>query len=151
MSALFKKLNLGTHRTIHVWNAPASFEVELAALADVVVVRDPATASSIGFALAFVQSLAQVEASTQWLPKVEPDAVIWMAYPKQTSKRYTCEFNRDNGWAVLGALGYEGVRMVAIDADWSALRFRKASVIKSLKRDPSRAISKTGQARTKKK
>ena len=38
--------------------------------------------------------------------------------------------NCDSGWPVLGAAGFEPVRMVAIDADWSALRFRRVEHIK---------------------
>ncbi|WP_199200099.1 hypothetical protein, partial [Kosakonia sp. H7A] len=66
------------------------------------------------------------------------DAVLWIAYPKQTSRRYRCEFNRDSGWDRAGELGLEPVRMVAIDADWSALRLRRVQYIKQLKRDPAR-------------
>ncbi|MFM7857171.1 MAG: hypothetical protein ACKO96_35940, partial [Flammeovirgaceae bacterium] len=44
------------------------------------------------------------------------------------------EFNRDNGWSILGKLGFEPVRMVAIDEDWSALRFRKPKDIKKMTR-----------------
>ena len=76
------------------------------------------------------------------------DAVVWFAYPKGTSKRYTCDFNRDTGWQVLGAAGFEAVRQVAIDEDWSALRFRRAEFIKRLVRDPSRTVSAAGQGRT---
>jgi hypothetical protein len=61
----------------------------------------------------------------------EGDAVIWFAYPKGTSKRYTCEFNRDTGWSVIRGLGFESVRQVAIDEDWSALRFRRQKYVKS--------------------
>ena len=68
-----------------------------------------------------------------------------MIYPKGTSKKYKCEFNRDSGWPALGAGGYEPVRMVAIDEDWSALRFRKAEKIKSMTRNPDGAISKVGK------
>ena len=39
------------------------------------------------------------------LPKAQGDAVVWFAYPKGTSKRYKCEFNRDTGWAPMGAAG----------------------------------------------
>jgi len=74
--------------------------------------------------------------------------VIWMAYPKGTSKKYTCEFNRDSGWKALGKAGYEPVRIVAIDEDWSTLRFRKVEHIKNLKRNPKGAISKAGKKRT---
>ncbi len=71
-----------------------------------------------------------------------------MVYPKGTSKKYTCEFNRDNGWQRLGEHGFEPVRMVAIDEDWSALRFRRAEHIKTMTR--SSAISEAGQQKAKK-
>lgn len=59
------------------------------------------------------------------------DALLWFAYPKQTSRRYRCDFNRDTGFQVLRDSGYESVRMVAIDEDWSALRFRRAAFVKA--------------------
>jgi hypothetical protein len=42
-------------------------------------------------------------------------------------------------------LGFEGVRQVAIDEDWSALRFRRAEYIRTMRRDPSRAMSAQGR------
>ena len=77
--------------------------------------------------------------------KAEGDAVVWFAYPKGTSKSYKCDFNRDSGWEPLGAAGFEGVRQVAIDEDWSALRFRRLGFIKTMKRDPKRAMTKRGK------
>ncbi len=56
--------------------------------------------------------------------KLKGDAVIWLCYPKMTSKNYTCDFNRDSGWTSLGKYNLEPVRQVAIDDDFSALRFR---------------------------
>jgi hypothetical protein len=79
---------------------------------------------------------------------LEQDAVLWFAYPKSSSKKYKCDFNRDTGCDILGQNGYEGVRMIAIDEDWSALRFRKAENIKNMKRRKSMAISKTGKRKT---
>jgi hypothetical protein len=67
-------------------------------------------------------------------------------YPKGSSKRYRCDFNRDTGWAALGDVGFEGVRLISIDDDWSAMRFRRLEYVKSLARDSSRAISKAGKA-----
>ena len=67
--------------------------------------------------------------------------------PKGTSKNYKCEFNRDTGWKILGELGFEPVRMVAIDADWSALRFRRAEFIKTMIRDAKYALSAEGKKR----
>ena len=59
------------------------------------------------------------------------DAVLWFAYPKGTSKRYTCDFNRDTGWQVIRGAGFDSVRQIAIDEDWSALRFRRLQYVKT--------------------
>jgi hypothetical protein len=56
-----------------------------------------------------------------------------------------CDFNRDTGWASLGAAGFEGVRMVAIDEDWSALRFRRVEFIRAMTRYKKRAMTKQGK------
>jgi hypothetical protein len=133
MSALFKKLNLSTQSIIHVLHAPASFEPQLAALQGVTVKRSVRGSST--FAMAFVIAQAQLDAASRTLAAAcTGDAVVWMVYPKGTSKKYHCEFNRDCGWAMLSAAGFEPVRMVAIDADWSALRFRRVEFIKTLTR-----------------
>ncbi|HXF24820.1 MAG TPA: hypothetical protein VN602_09875, partial [Gemmatimonadaceae bacterium] len=125
-SALFKKMNLKDQREIVVVNAPASFESELATLGSVAVVRDPGKVKKIGFAIAFAITQTELDRASKVLSaKAEGDAILWIAYPKGTSKRYKCEFNRDSGWAVLTDAGFESVRMVAIDDDWSALRFRR--------------------------
>lgn len=150
MTPLFNKLNLGEHRSILVLNSPETFEGELGQLSGVTIQRDAKRLSTISFAIAFVQTIADLEAAAKWLPKAKGDAIVWFAYPKKSSKRYQCEFNRDSGWEAIGAAGFEGVRMVAIDEDWAALRFRRTEFIKSMKRDPSRAKSPEGQSRTKK-
>lgn len=130
-SPLFKKLNLGAHREIAVFNAPDSFEPELKQLKGVKIARDPGKPKAVQFALAFAISQAQLDRASKILAAAsEGDAVIWFAYPKGTSKRYTCEFNRDSGWNVIRAAGFESVRMVAIDEDWSALRFRREEYMK---------------------
>jgi len=148
MTPLFKKLNLGAAQEIHVLDAPASFEPELAALSGVRVIRT--AHGPVCFALAFVKTLTEVGQATQHLTaQAAADATLWMAYPKGTSKAYRCEFNRDTGWAALGQAGYEPVRQVAIDADWSALRFRQVAHIKTMRRDPAGAISAEGREKAK--
>jgi hypothetical protein len=131
MTPLFKKLNLGTHREIAVLNAPESFEAELKQLSGIKVVRDPVKPKTIGFGLAFAITQAQLDRAAKILAAASAgDAVIWFAYPKGTSKRYSCEFNRDSGWNVIRTAGFESVRMVAIDEDWSALRFRRLEFVR---------------------
>jgi hypothetical protein len=147
MTPLFKKLNLGKQTVIHVLDAPASFDGELAALAGVQVERTVTGRSD--FAMAFVVTNAQLEAASTTLARAcEGDAILWMAYPKLSSRNYKCEFNRDSGWPTLAAAGFEPVRIVAIDADWSALRFRRVAFIKTMARSPALAISAAGKRRT---
>ena len=129
MSPLFKKLNLGTHAVIHVLNAPESFEHELTLLKGVSVRRS--VSGSITFAMAFVITQAELDAASRKLiAGGAGDSVLWMVYPKRASRKYRCEFSRDSGWQVLAAAGFEPVRMVAVDEDWSALRFRRAEHIR---------------------
>ncbi len=131
MDSVFDKLNLKQQREILVVNAPSSFEPELLALEGVTVLRDPKKSKAIHFALAFATRQAEVDALSKALAsKAEGDAVLWFAYPKGTSKRYKCEFNRDTGWNAMRSIGFDTVRLVAIDEDWSALRFRRLEYIK---------------------
>ena len=80
--------------------------------------------------------------------KLAADPIVWLAYPKASSKKYTCAFNRDTGFEILGKYGFEGVRLVAIDEDWSALRFRKVNYIKNITRKESFALTDEAKERT---
>ena len=131
MPGIFTKLNLKDQREILVLNAPEDFESTLAALRGVRVMRRIVDTSTVAFALAFVTRQAEVDQLSQALTARAPgDALLWFAYPKSTSKRYCCEVNRDSGWERLRRAGFDSVRQVAIDADWTALRFRREEFIK---------------------
>ena len=146
MAGVFQKLNLKGQAEILVLNAPESFEPEIATLAGVSVRRRMPKSGPLDFALVFAMEQAEVDSAAAALARLtEGDAIVWFAYPKGTSRRYRCSFNRDTGWRVLGENGFEPVRQVAIDEDWSALRFRRAEFIKSMIRSPERALSKTGR------
>lgn len=148
MSAAFKKLNLKDQTEVVVLDAPASFEPEIAALQGVAVQRSVDDVTRVQFSLAFVTRQEQIDqAAGQIAQKVDGDAAVWFAYPKGSSKRYACAFNRDTGWDALGAAGFEPVRQVAIDEDWSALRFRRVEYIKKLTRSKLGALSEAGQQR----
>lgn len=150
MAGVFAKLNLKNQREIVVLDAPQSFESEIKSLSGVAVRRKLGEVKSADFVLAFGTRQSQVDTFAKAVAKkTSGDAVVWFAYPKGSSKRYTCEFNRDSGWASLGAAGFEPVRQVAIDEDWSALRFRRVEHIKTLTRSKLDAISKEGKRRTK--
>ena len=150
VTPLFKKLNLGDNDTILVLDPPESFKAELSKLVGVTI-KHRETSKPTSFAIGFATTQAELDQiSTRISKATVGDAIVWVAYPKGTSKRYKWEFNRDSAnWNVLGSAGFEPVRQVAIDKDWSALRFRKTQHIKSLTRKNSMTISAEGKRRTK--
>jgi hypothetical protein len=143
MNPIFKKLNYKDQGTIVVVNAPASFKKEMLEMKGVAKVVTAISSGAISFFLGFVTKQQEVDALVERVvPLLAKDALLWFAYPKGSSKKYKCEFNRDSGWTLLGKHDFEPVRMVAIDEDWSALRFRHVDNIKVMTR--SRTLSDAG-------
>jgi len=132
MATLFEKLNLGNRQQIVVLHAPESFQPELSKLPTLTIHHHLESVAEADFWLTFVTRKSEVDKlAPQIAKRAKGDAIVWFAYPKGTSKKYTCDFNRDTGWDVLKKAGFDTVRAVAIDADWTALRFRRKEFIKS--------------------
>ena len=102
--------------------------------------------------LGFAQQVKDINNLMEQLgPLLTPeDPVLWIAYPKKSSKKYKSDLSRDHGWEAVGEAGFEGVRQIAIDSDWSALRFRKVAFIKTMKRNSKWAMTAQGKERTSK-
>jgi len=147
MDAVFKKLNFRNQKSVFVLNAPESFNTNLDSIRDeTIIFQSFEESSKIEFILVFVTKQTEIDDLTPKIaPLLEGDAVVWMCYPKGTSKKYKCDFNRDTGWAIMGPYDLEPVRMVAIDEDWSALRFKKVDFIKTMKRSSLHALSEKGR------
>ncbi|MFZ0743259.1 MAG: hypothetical protein WAM85_02585 [Terracidiphilus sp.] len=132
MPTVFEKLNLKDQQEIVVLNAPSSFEAELASLKLKAIHRALTSVKLLNFSLAFVTRKAEVAAlAAQIAKRAKGDAIVWFAYPKGASKKYKCDFNRDNGWDLLKAEGFDTVRAISIDEDWTGLRFRRNEFIKA--------------------
>lgn len=151
MDTVLKKLNYKSHKQIFVLNAPTSFDANISSIADTATISRTVDKNEvIEFAIGFATTQAEVnEIVNSVAPNLKGDAVFWICYPKGTSKNYTCNFNRNTGWEMLGKHNLEGVRQIAIDDDWSALRFRKIDFIKILTRSETMALSEQGKTRSK--
>jgi hypothetical protein len=72
----------------------------------------------------FLVNRAELEAQ---LPRLKmllaPKGMIWVTYPKGASK-VKADINRDSINAYAHSIGLEGVAMISIDDDWSALRMK---------------------------
>lgn len=148
MDALLKKLNFKDQQALYVINPPESFLPHLDAMKPIAEVKtNVEPGDEIEFAVFFAVTQQQLDESINKIgPNLIGDSILWAAYPKGSSKKYKCEFNRDTGWNETGKFGLEVVRQVAIDEDWSALRFRKVTYIKKITRSDKMILSAEGKA-----
>lgn len=87
--------------------------------------------------LAFAYSKADLSQIADYIRStIQDDAVLWVAYPKKSSKKYRCDFDRNQGWEAFAPLPFEPVRQIAINEDWTALRWRNIRFFNNLNRRP---------------
>ena len=154
MTPLFKKLNFKNHAQIVVLNLPSTLEAEVDEMTKFAEVKkDLDNITGLNFCIVFATQQNQLDAFADQLQDLlKGDPILWVCYPKATSKNYKCDFNRDNGWEYIAkTLNMEPVRQIAIDDDWSALRFRKVAFIKTITRRESFALTNDAKQRTKQK
>jgi hypothetical protein len=130
MAGLFEKLNLTDQQEILVLHAPESFQPELARLPVLTIHHHIESVAEIGFLLAFVTQKSEVDALAEAVAaRTAGNAIVWFAYPTSALKKFASGFNRDTGWDALEAEGFDNVRTVALDEDWTASRFQRRESI----------------------
>lgn len=150
MDPLIKKLNYKDQEIVAILAAPESFDAVIQTWRELTAVDVHLKEhTKYDFVLAFAATASDIaQFVTQLKDHLVEDPVLWMAYPKKSSKKYNSDISREHGWQPLGDIGFEGVRQVAIDDDWSALRFRPATHIKTMNRNSKMALSQEGKKRT---
>jgi hypothetical protein len=73
------------------------------------------------------------EAARRLLPLYRAGGYLWLLYPKKAGRIRT-DVTRDHGWEPVHDAGFLPVAQVAVDADWSALRFRRREEIREITR-----------------
>jgi hypothetical protein len=133
MKNLLEKLNYKGQERIAVINAEEDFTVSISKeLTNVTVDKEIDPRYPYSFIIIFVKTISEVESrSPLALHNLLADGVLWFCYPKKTSKNFKSDITRDHGWNSLNDSGLHGIRLVSVDDDWSALRFRNAKYIKS--------------------
>jgi len=121
-SDLSRKLQLKAGRQAVVMNAPPGYVSELG-----VEVRAGLTGApdgSVEFLQLFATSLREVNDLVPSVKRaLKSDGLLWISYPKGTSKIKT-DLNRDILRKAMEKAGLAGVSLVSIDDVWSAMRFR---------------------------
>jgi hypothetical protein len=134
MDEILKKLNYKEGQIIFVQNQPEVFDALLLTLPSEIEIRKVLKPTDpVEFVIVFSTKRAELEELAAYIaPCLRGDAIFWMSYPKGTSKKYKCDFNRDTSWDILKPFNLMPVRQISLDDDWSALRFRKTEYIKSV-------------------
>ena len=122
MNPILKKLHYKGQDPVLLMNAPEEFKKNAKDFTGKV---HASPKGKYSFALLFVKSLEDGKKIAKILGKIlEAGAILWIAYPKGTSKKYKSDYNRDSGYALMAEFGLDGVSLVALDEDWSAMRFK---------------------------
>ena len=146
---VLKKLNFKDQgQPVLVINAPKSYDDIKAAFEG--EVHQQAELEMYDFVQVFGSSNEELQSNAKKSATyVKDDGLFWLCYPKKSSNTYKgSDCSRESVTGMLSEEGYEPVRQIAIDDDWSALRFRKPEKIKKMVRDF--AVSDEGIKRTKK-
>ena len=134
MRPLLEKLNYKGQKRIAILNAEKNFILApMKEIKDIQIDTEIDPRYPYDFMILFVRKAAEVkEIVPVALHNLAVDGVLWFCYQKKTSRKYLSEIDRDHGWEALNDLGFFGIRMVAIDEDWSAMRFRNIKYIKTV-------------------
>jgi hypothetical protein len=108
-----ERLQVKKDRRLALADSPITIEAPSAPLGEAEVV------------VQFVRNRAEYDAKIPPLLKaIRADAVLWIAYPKLTSK-LAGDLNRDIIHRESPGLGIDCVSQIAIDEDWSAMRMKR--------------------------
>jgi hypothetical protein len=111
---LAKKLNVKADMKLQVVGKPAGVSLK--------GISTTASAKADGI-IVFVKTLAEVDAKCKpALDAAREDRLSWIVYPK--AGQLGTDLNRDILWKSLLDQGIQGVRQIALDDVWSAMRFR---------------------------
>jgi len=122
MNPILKKLHLTNNGPVLIMNAPD----ELSSILEGINVEIHTEIEDYyDFIMVFAESIEEAE-------ELMPDAInafngdgyLWFCYPKETSQHYDSDLDSGTILELFEPYDYEGVTLVSIHEDWSALRVR---------------------------
>jgi len=118
-----QKLMIKEDRTVLLVNAPRGYQAKLGALPKNVTVLKQANQPADVIQV-FVADRKELEVQLPKLkPLLNPNGMLWVTYFKGTARTKT-DINRDSIAAYARTIGLEGVAIISVDDDWSALRLK---------------------------
>lgn len=132
MNALAKKLMMKPGTRWLLYNAPAGYTDLLDPVPDDTQTLFAIEGEFDGVQL-FVKNSAGLSESLKIIVPVlrlKKETIFWVIYPKKSSN-IPSDLEMMSSWDELGTYGFTGVAAAAIDATWTALRFRPAELSKA--------------------
>lgn len=129
-SSAINKLKIHKHDKVLILNSPPEFLDLLKESTSCTVETE--LEGKYSYIQIFIKSQAEIiEKSEKLAGAIEGDGFLWICYPKGTSKKYKkVDCNRDTLRECMIPFGFEGVSLISIDDDWSAMRVRNSKYIK---------------------
>lgn len=122
-TSLVNKLGMRSGQRVLILNAPDGYVESLGELPESVELTHTREAR-FGFVHLFVKDSTELDAfRPAAMDAVEYDGLLWISYPKRSSKVKT-DLTRDVLWELMTGTGLRPVTQVSVDAVWSAIRFR---------------------------
>jgi hypothetical protein len=120
------KLKILKQKKVLLLNAPKEFSDLLGNIEEKIETQFN---GRFGFILIFITTRSElVEKEKALKDAVEGDGQLWVCFPKGTSKkRKDPECSRD--FLREAIHGFEGISIISLDNDWSALRLRRSEYI----------------------
>jgi len=125
---ILKKLKIEKYDDVAVLNAPNEFTRILKDFKGSVTNK---IKGKYGYVQVFITSQAEfVKLGEVLANAIEGDGLLWVCYPKGTTKKFgKIDCNRDTIREAIISHGFEGVAMISLDDDWSAMRFRNSKFV----------------------
>ncbi len=122
-NTLVKKLKLKAGQRAAIVGAPSGYLSQLQPLPDGVEVSKTLT-GAFDWVQIFVRTQAELDSAVpQLLAALKPESLLWVAFPKGSSKIQT-DLTRDTGWDVLHSTDLKWINLISVDSTWSAFSLR---------------------------
>jgi hypothetical protein len=125
-----EKLQLKDEKNILIQGLPSSVEKQFQKVNFSKSVTPLLRSRKIEFALLFAVSKKQLtDILNEVLSALQPDAKLWIAYPKPASK-IASDLCRDYNWQIIEDSGLEAAEQIELDGVWCATHFVKAGTVR---------------------
>ena len=121
---LAKKLQVKAGHKVGLVDAPRGIAAKFTMLPEGATVSEKAAKGS-DVVVGFLRQEAELgKVADAALKAVKPEGILWLCYLKGGAKVGT-DLNRDVLWRAAKPLGLEANSQIALDDEWSAMRFRR--------------------------